>query len=93
MPIGFREKVVAGIVLAIGAIAMARHASTRPPADPCETDPGAYACAMFAQPEWLKRRVYAGRMVARSEPAPAPVATVDAIAISADVPELGADGI
>lgn len=92
MPIGFRNKVVAGIVLAACAVAVARHATHGTPVDPCDADPGAYACAMFAQPEWLKRRVYAGRMEMRPM-APTPAVNVEAVAVSADVAEPVMDGI
>ncbi len=86
MPIGLRNKVLAGIVLVGCAIVAGRHAADRTPADPCKADPGAYACAMFAQPEWLKRRVYAGRMETRPTPPP-PAVDVEAVAASAEVAE------
>ena len=42
--------------------------------DPCEANPGAYACAIFSRPEWLARSVNNGRMgnpsVQASVPAP-----------------------
>ena len=42
--------------------------------DPCEANPGAYACAIFSRPAWLTRSVNNGQMgnpsVQASVPAP-----------------------
>ena len=48
--------------LVLGTAGAIRHQLvSRPAADPCDVNPGLHACAVFLQPDWLKRRVYAGR--------------------------------
>lgn len=86
--------VVAGVALAIAAVIIARRLPEHRAADPCEAHPATYACAVFAQPDWLKRRVYAGRLEDRSPEARAPAANIEAVAVSTGGPvQFAVDGI
>jgi hypothetical protein len=83
--VGRRDKVIAALVLAACAAALAWHAVERRAADPCEAHPATYTCAMFAQPEWLTRRVYAGRSQGQPTFAQAPASAAEPLAVSAEV--------
>ncbi|WP_147044632.1 hypothetical protein [Methylobacterium gnaphalii] len=75
---------MAVLVAATFAAALTRYATDREPADPCKAHPGTYACAVFAQPEWLTRRVYAGRPQARPALAELPSPAVETLPVSAE---------
>ncbi|MBB3901855.1 hypothetical protein [Methylobacterium brachythecii] len=88
---------MAVFVAATCAAALARYATHREPADPCKAHPGTYACAVFAQPEWLKRRVYAGRPQTPPAVAELPGPAVEALPVSTETVtapvEASADGV
>ena len=70
------------VLLAAGVAII--HLTPRRPADPCEAKPETYACAVFAAPDWLTRRVHAGRVGVPSRP---PVSGSQ-LAASVDAPPL-----
>lgn len=81
------------LVAATCAAALARFASDREPVDPCKAHPGAYACAVFAQPDWLKRRVYAGRLPERAAVAELPGPAVEAMPVSTETEPSPAEAV